>query len=403
MKLKTLILAAILLVAFIAPAFSQEMPAPGTTIDKNNYKKYAHLFPEEFAPAFMDGFGGYIKPLAIKVNESKPNPVPKMYLDMSKKNKGKTGLDAQGYVTGYDHVGLPFPDLNRNEKDFLIKWMWNFEYRYQQDDQYQHDNSFEKRKGEKVRIAETEISFIYFINRMINTPKPTMGTPANLAHAMIFQFLTPESMKNTMTMSYRYMDPKKPDDTYLYLPAMRRTLRAEASQRSTPLLGSTQALDDFNGFDGRIPNFGYELIGEKKALVLSSSNTDLNYMKKFSSDYVPFQQDNWEIRDVYVIDIKPKDPKYPQSKKRIYMDKENCSQIYYTVVWDRAGKLWKMWFTEWKRYPLPDGTFGQAYNGNFGIDFQFGLANYIAGDMKNNNNGFVFNDFTPASLLKRAR
>ena len=63
MKSKTLItlVAVITAVLFVAvSSFAQEMPAPGTTIDKSNYKKYMHLFPEEWAPAFEDGFGGRV-------------------------------------------------------------------------------------------------------------------------------------------------------------------------------------------------------------------------------------------------------------------------------------------------------------------------------------------------------
>ena len=57
---------------FTSLSFGQEMPKPGEVIDKSNYKKYAHLFPEEFLPGFENGCGGLMKPISIKVSETKP-------------------------------------------------------------------------------------------------------------------------------------------------------------------------------------------------------------------------------------------------------------------------------------------------------------------------------------------
>ena len=44
-----------------------------------------------------------------------------------------------------------------------------------------------------------------------------------------------------IVVCYRYLDPVKDDDMWLYVPALRRTLRAEAGQRSTPVQGLIQA------------------------------------------------------------------------------------------------------------------------------------------------------------------
>ena len=69
---------------FVSASFGQEaMPKPGDVIDKSNYKKYQHLFPQEFLPYFENGYNGLTEPWVIKVSESKPRPVPKIYLDLS--------------------------------------------------------------------------------------------------------------------------------------------------------------------------------------------------------------------------------------------------------------------------------------------------------------------------------
>ncbi len=401
-----MLLAAALMISGLFGAslsFAQEMPKPGMTIDKSNYKKYAHLFPEEWAQAFEDGFGGIMSPIHFNVTATKPAPEPKAFLDLSAKNKGKFGLDAQGNLTGgWAYDGFPFPDLDRNDKNFAIKYMWNFQARYIWDDHHDNGISYERRRGEDLRYKMLEQIWIYFKNRIICNPNPVMPTPNGLFRAQLLHFKTPDSIKNTMNLSYRYADPKKPDDTYIYLPSMRRVLRAEAGQRSTPLLGSTQALDDFNGFDGNTNEFTYTLVKEQKVLaIMRGVKLTQKEAMGWNKKDVPFPYDGYEIRDAYVIDIKPKDPRYPQSKKRVWIDKE-ARQVLYTIAWDRAGKVWKVWQEAYKSIPVGNDTF-LAVSGVFGVDVQFGMATYYLPDSEINTCRYNYNDVTPQALLKRAR
>ncbi|MBI5606462.1 MAG: DUF1329 domain-containing protein [Deltaproteobacteria bacterium] len=389
-----------LLVASLS--FGQEIPKPGTTIDKSNYKKYIHLFPEEFLPAFEDGWG-LISPIQMKVVESKPISVPREYLALSAKNKNKYSLDTHGNLTGgYNREGFPFPDLQRNDKDFVTKFMWNYDSRYVFDEDTDHGgNSFEKRKGEDLRWTKFQYIFCYFKDRLVVSPKPDLPNPQGIYKASLIQFLYPDSIKNTMVLVYRYVDPKKPDDSYLFLPSMRRVIRAEAGQRSIPAMGTIAAGDDVWGFDGRITEFSYKLVGEQKVLGITD-NTFHPRSANWKKNDLPFPYDNYEVRDTYVIDIKPKDPKYPQSRKRIWVDKEDGSTIYYIIAWDRAGKVWKIWMQPMRRhamlgikYPILDGAFG--------IDVQFGMATYYSPEITVNDQKYTYNDFSPASLLKRGR
>ena len=112
------------------------MPEPGTVIDKTNIKKYAHLFPEAFLPVFEDGFGGLMEPASITVGEPITEcTIPKEFLALSAKNKGKYSLDSDGnLIGGWNRTGFPFPDLKRDDQDFITKLMWNYAERYDPDD-----------------------------------------------------------------------------------------------------------------------------------------------------------------------------------------------------------------------------------------------------------------------------
>ena len=391
-----------------SPSLGQEIPAAGTTIDKSNYKQYQHLFPPEWAQAFEDGFDGLLPPFKMTVAETKSYPTAKQFLDYSAKNKGKYSIDPSGNITPtYNREGLPFPDLAPEDPDFITKLMWNYDAKYWCDEALDtgKGGSFEKRRGEPVRYNTATSFWLFFKNRMVVDPVPDLPNPVGLYKVLLFHYLKPPSIKNTITLSYRYVDANKPDDTYLYLPSMRRVIRAEAGQRSTPVLGSTQALDDFTVFDGRIPDFNYTLVREQKVLVVPNSEASLKKAlasKKRGAEHLPVLTEGYEVRDVYVIDIVPKDPKYPQSKKRIYVDKETL-WAYYGIAWDRAGKVWKVWLQDTRSFPMPQGQQVVYTNGLIGVDLQFGMATMFATDTKFNESNFTYNDVTPQALLKRAR
>ena len=386
-------------------SFGQEMPKPGEVIDKSKNKNNQHHFPPEFLAGFENGWDGLYPLISMKVVETKPSPVPKAYRELSEKNRGKYTIDKAGFIAGgYDYIGLPFPGVTKDDKDSVAKMMWNYEYRYLFDDYYEKVRSFFQRKGEAITWSEGYFNWISFVNRLVDAPKPIYKNPSNLLKAYFLVYQYPDVMKNQCILSWRYLDPRKPDDMYVYLPTLRRVLRGEAGQRSTPLPGSIMTPDDLQMFDGRIQDFTYEFAGEQKVLGVTDNEINLKRLSQWKGPGMPWPTENWEIRDVYAIDIKSKDSKYPQSKKRIYIDKENFTSIYYAVVWDRAGKLWKVWTSLKTKFQMPGGDTTSYPAGDCGIDLQFGSVYYVTWlSQKVNGNGFKYADVIPSALQMKGR
>jgi len=218
--------------------------------------------------------------------------------------------------------------------------------------------------------------------------------------------LTPPSVKNFSVLAYRYLDPVKEDDMWLYVPALRRTLRAEAGQRSTPVQGLIQAPDDYvGGWNAKPSLFTYEFVGEQKMLILSDLKIDIEKVRKTKYEEVYFHEEGWEVRDCYIIDITPKDPKYPQSKKRLYMDKEATSMIAYTDTWDRAGQKWKWFGGYYEQVEMADGVIIPLFAGMCGQDVQVGVLFSNIG--KSWPNGAFkkqkLADYSVSNLRRRAR
>lgn len=390
-------------------SFGQEMPKPGEVIDKSNYKKYQHLFPDFFLQGFEDGWGGLLNPLSIKVSATVPGGQPKAFLALSEKNRGKYTIDKGGFIEGgFDYVGLPFPGVTPEDKDFANKFMWNYNYRYMRDDlAHQPSIQYTQRKGESTTyliMVETSTSFI---NRLFDSPKPTSATPAKLQVGQILQDTYPPDIKDTMTLTYRYLDVRKADDTYLYIPSMRRVLRAEAGERATPIQGIMYALDDFfGGFDAKTFQFTYKFLREQKVLACTESTITMDRAKKIYAENghrSPWPSENWSLRDAYVIEATPKDPRYPQSKKVIYFDKEALATLY-TGAWDRAGKLWKIFGFIGRRIPLPNGDSQTYLACQWGADLQFGVGTTFTNDFfKLYGNNVTYTDMLPSALVKKVK
>jgi hypothetical protein len=404
----------------VTVAWAQEMPAPGTVIDKNNYKKYAHLFPKEFFPAFETGFNGFWKPLVMKV-VGKPNvpghpeypSQPLGWYKLGEKNKGKLGMDAAGNITGgYDYIGPPFIDVKPDDKDFCQKFMANQYYRYQWDTSTgAGDGAWdaEKRRGERVKNVNFRGLNASFTNRLVFDPKPFYKTPTGLISAAVTQYIYPNSMLGMQMTNQNYLDPRKPDEVYMFLPTMRRVIRGDSSQRSTPIAGTTQAYDDFNGgFAGKFYDFTYKLLGEQKVLASIDQWMDPALSKKqqaeMKDEFLPYTPEGYSIQDVWIIEIHGKDPKYPQSKKIIWIDKKSFV-IYYSVAWDRAGEIWKVWFTNFMPQLVASGDAFVRQANQSGIDVQFGYATYFTADWKKglNERNLKYEDFLPAAMLMRGR
>jgi len=331
--------------------------------------------------------------------------VPKAFEAMSAKNKGKFGLDANSIITGgYDWNGYPFPDVQKSDPQFLQKLMWNYDCRYLYDSlEALASGTVTKRRGGSIQFSSAHSYLVNFTSRIALDPKPFMDTPVKARTVTVFLILNPEAVKDMNTMSYRYLDPMKQDDTFLYIPALRRVLRAEAGQRSVPITGSTQAMDDLAGFNGRIPSFTYKLVGEQKVLACMNSELsgDQVTSKLTKAPYLPHATKGYEVRDVYVIDIFPKDPKYPQGRKRVWMDK-NLLACYYTVAWDKAGKPWKVWDVTYM--PIPGGETYLVTRNMLGVDIQFGLAGNFSQDADIlNKHNFTWKDLSPSALMKSGR
>jgi hypothetical protein len=345
----------ILAVALSVGVVRAEPPIPpGTQITVQNWRTYEQYLPEGMKVLFAGQFV-WKMPANAALEVAPTSPVhlpPKFFQDTEKYNQqvklrpvGNGGFLIDGYV-----AGLPFP--NPQEPDLGEKLLYDTWYRYQPWVETGRVSSAEiDRYGNVTNTVVSEVN--YKLNHLSDVGVPTTYPGGegifNVANLVVDQ---PEQSKYTTNLVIVPEDLTKDQENYVFLPSLRRSLRLSTAARCSPLVGGDYTSDDINLLNIQIPNFTVKSLGDRKILmVLHAKNGLVN-----STNYTEFTRlttpplmwprsayAKWEIRDAYVIDIRPTPAYlhgYCYSRRVLYIDKETF-QPQWVDLYDANGKLWK--------------------------------------------------------------
>jgi uncharacterized protein YxjI len=201
------------------------------------------------------------------------------------------------------------------------------------------------------RRADLVSYFLFPRTRYILDPKPVIPGYEHIDYMQLRVDSYPRDAAGTTTLEIRYADPNRADDLYIYIPSIRRIRRATTTQRCQTLAPSEFNLDDINSFNGKITDFNYKFLGEKKMLA-NLSQEHLPFNRK-QGDYLPLDE-KWEVVDTYVLEITPKDPNYCYPRKLLHLNKMTFD-THWTLVWDKRGEYWKEQFGMFTPVKLGDG------------------------------------------------
>lgn len=387
---------------FLLPITSLgDEPKPGDVITANNVEQYKDYFPSYIARFVKDGWG-FVEPAVIHVGEPRMLPTGKVFMEASKQNMGKVKLTPEGLLEGYPDLGLPF--LDPKEPNLALKIMWNRYYAWFVDDWSMPGGTmhgFSQRRGGRISHAISSYDCLRFSNRTMVPPAPELDNPNEIFWATLLNSETPPN-KDFKTLTWRYKDPLKDDDMWAYVPTLRRTLRLVSSERANPIRGSPLTWDDIFGFDGKITKFNYKLLGEQKLLVLANHQRWLREVpgKIWAHPIVFAPEEPWELKDTYVIEVTPKDPRYPMAKRVVWVIKENW-KINNAEVFDKNLEFWKGYFQSQKHVKVAagEGEEDYAFTMSLGItDFKtsYWIMNYF--DDVALNSGLSPSYFSPTAL-----
>ncbi|HSK29053.1 MAG TPA: outer membrane lipoprotein-sorting protein, partial [Candidatus Limnocylindria bacterium] len=312
---------------------------PGETIGPQNWQRIQGMVGENFLNRVKAGH-------TLTIKEPKIYQPLKEYVAATEKYSGKVALGPNGELLNYV-AGQPFPKIDPKDPQVGQKLAWNFFYRWLGDD-YKTGGAVEggrilrvaiERNGAERR-ADLVSYFLFPSTRYSLDPRPVIPGYENIDFMQLRVDSYPRDASGTTTLEIRYKDPNKPDDLYIYVPSIRRIRRATTTLRCQTLAPSEFNMDDINSFNGKVTEFNYKYLGDKKILA-NISQERLPFRRK-QGDYLPLDE-KWHVVDTYVLEITPKDPNYCYPRKLLHLNKVTYD-THWTLMWDRRGDYWKEQF-----------------------------------------------------------
>lgn len=276
----------------------------------------------------------------------------KAYKEATEKYSGQVKLAPDGRSIVGHVAGLPFPNVDLNDPQAALKLMFNYEYKpFVTDDMDLRDfdaDSGPIRSEGPMRVERhyilQHVRALFYTGRLYVDPKPELPNPDGVRAKFSFHpMVEPFDIKGIGMTSVRYLSPDRQDDTWLYLPQMRRVRRLSSAQRSDSMFGQDTDIDSYGGYNGQIPWFKWKYLGEKTLLgAFHAKHMPVKWCEP-PGDFAFC--DEWEKRQMYVIEGTPTHSQYAFSKRVIFLDKETFL-IAWSDIYDKGGRLYKVWLND---------------------------------------------------------
>lgn len=375
---------------------------PGDVLTQKDIGRIRCFIPPGYLQ--MLNFPGF----RMEIGKTEDHTPRKDFVACTEQHLNQPRLAADGSLENYV-CGQPFPNSSFKIGDPTsgIKAAWNFEYRWQDYGLYvytlpwmlvrfvpgHHSLSIERPPtswrlppfdgkipsseqlakdfqggGVWQRVLQSSYQRLYY-SHLAMLPNHTLDLPnaSKIEFKEFTGFFDPFDIRGTAFITIRYTDPHKADDSWAYLPTLRRVRRISAQVKSDSLLGTDHTLADFYGFSGRILSWKWKFLGWKKILAVFSSKYDYAH---YFGPYGTIPNDRWTLRRYAVIERTPKLARNPYATAIDFWDSQNydCS---YLIAFDRSDKLWKIFqFTKVWSEDFKEPALQKINKGVYTTDFQ---------------------------------
>lgn len=330
-------------------------PAPGDVITAENIGGAADLLTPGVEWCVRRG-------MVVRVGATRPIAAPAAYREATERyapqvRLGSDGLTLQNYV-----AGLPFPTIDPADPQAAVKVMWNAAYKWLATDDldardFAADAGPIGRDGAPMPVERHfQLGYLrrlFYNGRLHVDPKPSLPNPDGIRYReSLHPVVEPLDLRGVGMTSVRYISPAQPDDSWLYLPNLRRVRRLSNAQRSDALFNQDIDSDSYFGYSGHIGWMEWKLLGERTVLAPLHGT---HYPVQWGEGSADFAFDDvWEPRRVYVIEGTSKLPQYAYSKRVLFVDAETYV-VPLSDIYDHSGQLWKVWLNlfSYRKEPFP--------------------------------------------------
>jgi len=336
----------VLLVAL--PGRADDELKPGEMLSQSNWQKAEKLLPPEVLEHYKKGeYANLIIPW---------NPDtyvwPKDFVAASKANEGKYVLGERGDIiekaTGKQPpyiLGFPFPTIDPKAPGAGAMVLWNHYYRTWYFGNFKVATQLNLVNAKALdRRLDIVTNYAYY-DALSEHERPP--NPLNLSTQQLVNVMSPADLNGTAALTWRFRDPTKRDNTWTFVPALRRVRAVSPANRSDGFLGSDMSQDDGPFFDGKVEDFVWTMKGETEMLRLCDPlslrhetipavwmpsggwHIDWPDLKVFG-----YMDSNWKgvawapisfgliKRPMWVIEAVPRDHYYLFGRIELYIDKE---------------------------------------------------------------------------------
>jgi hypothetical protein len=340
---------------WLADTANQTTIPSGTTITMQNWQQF-----KQFMPVGMIGFfqGSYFwkmpADVQMPVGPTVIHPLPRGYIAATEKYGSQTRVIhmPDGHMNLENFVaGMPFPNPQEPDKGYKILanvWFPGGPYLLVLSPATGLGNictvdRFGNKACTKAALVYRELAY--------NWSPEVPRTEPEAAGAWYTEWLMieqPEQSRYTADLTLFWQDLNKMEDSYIFVPALRRSLRLAVSARCAPLFGSDMTHDDQRGgYNGGLGLFNADYLGTRKILALTDlTNADGvwpgNYEMPMGWSKPSWGM--WSLRDVDVIDVRrvpAESAGYCYGSKIMYVDHQFYHQVW-EEIYDANLKLWKV-------------------------------------------------------------
>ena len=338
-------------------------PVPGSTISQSQIQSLTPWLP----PGVLHELDFPELKLEIQpYSEKKPHL---LFLNATEKNLGTASIGADGSLLNY-RAGQPFThqqivDANPKIAGYMIAW-----------------NNIHRWQHYGIRIKEMFFAYVgpqsgpsplapeknllgggsidrvltmtwkrVYLNKLAMLPDKEYKMDVKDSDTRLYkeymEFLSPFNVKGTKFVVERMNDPHEDDLVNTYLPTERRVRRFSAKERSDAFMGSNGTFDDIEGFSGRVLDYDWEYLGEKKVLATTNSRQTTNVA--FYGPHSRLPDDFYQLRDVYVVKASPVWDGNPVKMRVMFIDKETFN-VSWALIYNRENELWKTMQTVHKNF-----------------------------------------------------
>jgi hypothetical protein len=230
-------------------------------------------------------------------------------------------------------AGLPFPLLDPQDAEAGRKIAWNQRYRDRGETlEYWPTDELRNNNGSVERTQKYYIAYKWGMHRPDPAQNVSQWEKEDVFSKFYSRMLAPADIEGSQMLFYSYDTDTSANDQWVYDPSTRRTRKVVYNQHEA-LGGGELLTEDIEGFNGYLYEYRWKYVGEKVVLAPGPIQTTEPTLGG-KGNWYPL--DPWELRQVIVIEARPKRAHPIYSLRRFYIDLQTSYPLY-ILAYDREG------------------------------------------------------------------